>query len=150
MGRYTSEEDKMKEIDDFVPFETQTLKPFYWYEWIENMEKEFCTRLPAAMAGDATISQYCAAVPIVANEELDRFDLGVYTANSPATFVIHSPTQSIDKETGGHGRDNVVRECVVAAVVKKPGFDTTNHYEKALVGSSHKYPPCFGIATIEW
>lgn len=25
----------MKEIDDFQPFDTQTLKPMDWYEWVE-------------------------------------------------------------------------------------------------------------------
>jgi hypothetical protein len=35
MGGDTSEEDKMKEIDDFVPFDTQSLKPMTWWDWLE-------------------------------------------------------------------------------------------------------------------
>ena len=69
-------------------------------------------------------------------------------AAAPSLIIIHSPSEMIDRERGGSGREDVVMECVVTAVVRSgKAFDGTNDRETALTGDSTALQP--GVLEIQ-
>lgn len=111
-----------------------------WYEWTRCFMDTYLTRLRSEIINDSTISAYNSSVVIAGNGDLTRYDIN---ANLDKTmFILHSPEEIIDKETGGNGRNDIKLKCTVTAVARnQKGFDNTSEEEVPLMGDGTAAQP---------
>jgi hypothetical protein len=111
-----------------------------FYEYVENHMRTFATRLQTEIKNDTTISAYNDDVAVVAIGELTRHKIGGMLANT--LFIIHSLSETIDREMGGSGREDVVMEATITAAVRSAkGFNNTTDQEVALIGDNTATQP---------